>query len=485
MKKVPKIYVLMMLAITTCSFVWVNIQSVKMIISENSIDVVEGVVLAHQLEMQSNQKMYGKERLENSPYSIPLYGPIYYYVSSLGIEKVGYTGGRLLSSLIVILLVFLSFFVLKINMNLHRYWALFGSSIWLTLTPVVKFLGVYRCDWFAILFSILGFVLLTYNGKRNFIEVRKFRILGMFFLVFAFFIKPTVSVAPFLAWLVYEINIKTIKKNFYLIWFAIVFFVIFLICHEYYTGGDYIQSIWFANANPFSFKRGLWQWMAWLGQFTPWLTPLIIIFSWKNEKIRAYLFFLLLSSFVSMFTVFKEGANLNYFIQWCWIFGICTAATFSELYRNCYEYRSRILVAFFPILLLSYQLFFVHANFSNKSNELNDKKVLNELIQMIPLSEPVLSLYVGEIILNNRIPYMIDPHIVSKLWDKEFFPTQKIIHELKSGKVKYFISESSYENNTNEIWCDPLRKVLKNNFSIYKTTPKFNLYKYKKEEILN
>ena len=132
-----------------------------------SFDYVEGVALGHQLLLASGQPLYATAG-DQPPYSVPLYGPLFYWINSLLLDAQlpSFTAARVLNLLATAWLCGLAVSVAQRRLATGPVAAWLAVLLWLTLEPAAGFLLQNRPDTLALALGASAFILAT--SQRRF-----------------------------------------------------------------------------------------------------------------------------------------------------------------------------------------------------------------------------------------------------------------------------------------------------------------------------
>jgi hypothetical protein len=163
------------------------------LVTGGSFDYVEGVALGHQLMSAGGVPMYGAPA-DQPPYSVPLYGPVYYTIYGLLLDTAApsFTPARVLNLLLTVYLIGLALYVARQRLGVSTAAACLAVLCWLSLEPAAGFLLQNRPDTLALAFAASGFMA-AISERRSSLP------LAVLLLTAAAYTKQTAVVAPLLA----------------------------------------------------------------------------------------------------------------------------------------------------------------------------------------------------------------------------------------------------------------------------------------------
>ena len=396
-----------------------------------NFDYVEGVALGHQLMLASGQPLYGTASLQ-PPYSIPLYGPLFYWVNSLMLDPaaLSFTAARTLNLLATVLLCLLAVNVARHRLATGAGVAWLAVLLWLTLEPAASFLLQNRPDTLALLFGASGFMAAT--GRRQYALP-----CAALLLIAAGCTKQTAMVAPLLAALLVLLTTQRRRDAGKLLLVTAGFGLSVLLLLITLTGGSYWDSAVVANLNGFSPGSALQAWSKAGRQPLFWLALGIMLFNLRTPGYRRTISIYGLTSLaVHGLAVAKPGANSNYFLEYSWCATLALAPLLDDLLRPN-DGRRHALLTVLVLLAGVHTLVLATQSLERLRTTAAAWPAHAEWLDywQTAAGGPVASMRPGTQLLLGHAPHVLDPHIIARLTEQGHFDESGLIEDLRSGSI--------------------------------------------------
>ena len=402
------------------------------LVTTGSFDYVEGVALGHQLVQASGLPLYSAPR-DLPPYSVPLYGPLFYWINSLLLDPAAPSLGpaRALNLLATIYLCGLAISIARQRLATTTGVAVLAVLLWLTLEPAADFLLQNRPDTLALALGASGFVAATACGRRALPY-------AALLLTAAAFTKQTAIVAPLLAALLVLLTTQRRQDAGRLLLSTAAFCLLPLLLLIILTGGGYWDSAVLGNLNGFSPGSALQAWLKAGRQPLFWLALGCMLYNLRSAgPRRSFAIYGLVSLAVHGLAVAKPGANSNYFLEYSWCAALALAPLLDGLLRPAAASRRRRLLTVLVLLagLHSLQvatqslqrLRATAATWPANTLWLNYWQSLAD--------GPVVSMRPSAQLLQGYTPHLLDPHIIARLTEQGRFDETGLLNDLRNGRI--------------------------------------------------
>ena len=394
-------------------------------------DYVEGVALGHQLMSAAGVPLYGSAP-EQPPYSVPLYGPLFYLLYGLLLdpESPALLPARTLNLVLTACLGMLAVLVTRHRLAASSMAGALAVLLWLTLEPAGSFLLQNRPDTLALALGASGFVVAT-SRWRHALPI------AVLILTAAAFTKQTAVVAPlFAAALVLLSSGRRRAACLLLLGVAATGLVVLLLLNAG-TEGRYWETAVMANLNGFSPGSALMAWQKVGRQPLFWLSALIMLTSLTSKApARDFAIYGLVSLALHGLAVAKPGANSNYFLEYSWCTALALAPLLDKLLRPPYGRKRMLLIL---TVLTAVVLSLVQATQTLERLRIAAERWpaysewLNHWQETV--AAPVASMRPDAQLLQGYAPYVLDPHIIARLAEQGRFDESGLLEDLRSGRV--------------------------------------------------
>lgn len=388
-------------------------------------DYVEGLVLFHQTQAAAGENIYDPAFRSAPPYSIPLYGPVFYYLG--GVLQGNHSSllpGRLISIGSLLGLCFLSWHVLRKRFQADWLVAATGSLCWLALFGPLTFGTNNRVDSLSVFFGAAAVVAATTGRRWAWLAASAL-------LLLACFTKPTGTVAPACAIVLTLVWDRRWREAAAITAVTAVVAAVIFALGDAMSQGNFSTCMIFSNMNPVRFKLayGLTHFVC-----KQVLLPLgigLALGRLFDARMRPFVLHGLLAFSVAVLTSGKVGAHVNYFIESSWAAGLCLA-----LAMVGWQNHRRVWLVYGLAAVLVFQVAepaWKHVR-QNRRDMARWPAVM-ELVSQYGAEKPILTMQIGAQVFAGQQPYVADIHIVTRLAEAGKFDEEPILHDLREHRL--------------------------------------------------
>jgi hypothetical protein len=438
-------------------------------------DYVEGVVLAAHETVAAGGSAFDRAAWTTEPYRINLYGPVHYQLGAWALKFSGKAGslvpGRLLSVLALALAMVALWRLIRRGLGLSAPDALFGLLLPLGYLPVLIFAPQNRVDTFAIAASLWGLSILA-EGRRWSPFVA-----GAFF-VLAVFTKPTAIAAPVAAFL-WLLARREFRGAIGLAATCSLVGGMWLVALNAATNGAFLAATAFNGVYPFA-----------LGGFTKAVqlalaaapVPLLVGLALASvvsrggvERLAAGYF--LLAFFLSLATVGKVGANLNYFIEPGLAMAPLAALAWNR-YATTLPGASVAVAAMASLLLVSAPR--VASEWRGRTERVGVEKTLSPILA----GKKVLTMEIVSVLRAKGTNVVNDPCIFAFLPRSGKWDETALLGDLRNGRVDLVLSDAdlSIPNPVFSNWSPAVRREVSASWRLSRVVGS-NLFLYEPQAV--
>lgn len=419
---------------------WAGVLAITMVatylFSAGSFDYVEGVALGHQLMLASGQTLYATAS-DQPPYSVPLYGPLFYWINSLLLDTQApsFTAARALNLLATAWLCGLAVSVARRRLATGPVAAWLAVLLWLTLEPAAGFLLQNRPDTLALAFGASGFIVAT--------SQRRFALpCAALLLTAAACTKQTAMLAPLLAALLVLLTMQRRRDALVLLLTTAGMGLSVLLLLNTLTSGSYWDNAVLANLNGFSPGSALLAWTKAGRQPLFWLALVVMLINLRTPgQRRGCAIYGLTSLAIYGLAVAKPGANSNYFLEYSWCTALALAPLLDDLLRSNHGRRHGLLTA---LVLLAgvHTLILATQSLERLRATAAAWPAHAEWLEywQTAAGGPVASMRPGAQLLMGHAPYILDPHIIARLTEQGRFDESRMLDDLNSERISAVIA---------------------------------------------
>jgi len=422
-----------------------------------SFDYVEGVALGHQLMLAAGQPLYGTA-IDQPPYSVPLYGPLFYWLNSLLLDPAApsLSGARGLNLLAALYLGALAIYTARGRLAVGSFAAWLSVLLWLTLEPAAVFLLQNRPDTLALALGASGFVAATSQHRWR-------TTIAALLLTAAACTKQTAAVAPLVAAILVLLSAQRRQDALGLLVATAAVGLPVLLLLNTLTAGSYWTNAVLANLNGFSPGSALQAWVKVGSQPLFWLGLGLMLSNLRARGPRRDIaIYGLTSLLLHGLAVAKPGANSNYFLEYSWCTAMVLAAVIERLLRPAGR-DSRLLTG---VVLLASACSLAVATHSVERLR-RAAAALPETAEWLSVwhsavDGPVASMQPGMQLLHGHEPYILDPHIIARLTEQGRFDEGGLLDDLSSGRIAAVIAGDDLSARAGEFsnWSTAVRAAV-------------------------
>jgi hypothetical protein len=449
------------------------------LVTGGSFDYVEGVALGHQLMSAGGVPLYGVPA-DQPPYSVPLYGPVFYTLYGLLLDTAApsFTPARALNLLLTLYLCGLALLVARQRLGVSVTAASLAVLCWLSLEPAAGFLLQNRPDTLALAFAASGFMA-AISGRRYSLP------LAVLLLTAAAYTKQTAVVAPLLAAVLVLLGTRRIRDATVLLVATIGGCLAILLLLNGLTDGRYWSAAVLGNLNGFSPGSALIAWQKAGQQPLFWLALAVMLANLRaNGTRQAVAIYGLVSLVLHGLAVAKPGANSNYFLEYSWCAALALAPLLDDVLRDPAR-RHRGLLTALVLVACSVSLVLATTSQQRLHQTAEDWPRNRDWLSHweATANGPVASMRPGIQILQGRSPYILDPHIIARLTEQGRFDEQGLLDDLRNARIGAVIGGEDLTAGPGEFsnWSLGVRKVLQEHYVKTDTLDRLSVWLPKKD----
>jgi hypothetical protein len=419
--------------------------------SEGYVDYVDGLVLFHQTQAAAGQNIYDPSYRNAPPYSVPLYGPVFYYLVGWMLpEHPSLLPGRLVSLGSVLGISGISWWVLRRRFHTPFLLAAIGSIPWLVLRGPFEFAVNNRVDSLAIFFGIAALITAVVAKRQGWCW-------AIPLLLLSGFTKPTAAVAPALA-VFFALLIERRFQAAALFAAILAAGVYLVLCvGDACSNGNFSQCLlgstaalhWSAAASltESACKQVIFPVGAAAG--------LLLL---RDGATRLFGLHAVACFIIAAGTSAKIGANYNYFLEPSWAALFCCALA---LNRGQSRPGYRWALALTAVLLLQ-SAGRITPHLQRHYHRMAQWPRTMLAVQKFGEQGPLLTMQVGAQVLCGQQPYVADVFILTCLQKAGQFDLGPIHEDLRRQRIAAVIARDEVrpEAAGNVIWSDDQRALI-------------------------
>jgi hypothetical protein len=442
-------------------------------------DYVEGVVLSAQQDVRTGRALYAESNWSEPPYSINLYGPVYYHLGAwtaglMGASPGDLLPGRLLSLASLILALAALWRLQRAVLDLDVADATLGVLLPLGAMPIVVFGAQYRVDVFGIACGLWGLVLAAEGGRKLY--------LAPILFVLAVYTKSTAIAAVFAVGLWWLLD-RRFREILVVAAGCLVLGGIWLGTLAVITDGDFIQSVFGFNALPFSVGGFLAATQQGLGGGLPLvaagLAAAMVLERSKPERLAGL--FLLVALFLALATVGRMGANFNYFVETSLAVGPVIAVALARTRREPSSWCAAALPGIVAAALVGSLLWAGPRAVAEHRGRQHRAVIENRLAELIQPGDTIVTMEIVSAFRLDAECYTNDPFIFSRLAEKGLWEEERMITDMENGVITWMLADEDMAGprpgHTN--WTDAIRRTTAERFDLVETLGRLHLYRYR------
>lgn len=394
------------------------------------IDYGEGFLLEQAKTIIEGSSIY--QEIDSPPYRVANYPPVYPYLVSLLLSFFGvsFMPGRLISFISTIVTGYL---IYKIVSKLTNRRVGLTSSLVFFASPYIFSWGtLHRVDMLALCFSLIGIYIIHSKEKELF---------SIPFFVLSLYTKQSFLAAPITIFF-FLAAYRGIRRALFFAFLTIsVYLLLFSIINFFTAGQFYLHTILY-NANYYNIYQTIsfFVKLLWTHGVVITLSFWFIASSFYNKEppqIMLFCIYFVLSFLISVITIGKVGASINYFVEpiaaSCILFGLAF-----KKFLHLSEANGETIRKFLYIALIAQLISFAHMPFMYPSLKDfdNEKQVSAEVQKHIK----ILSEDGGILVINGKEVYF-QPFEFTQLALQGIWDQRKIIDEISNKNFDLIILE--------------------------------------------
>ena len=450
-----------------------------MVVRDLPGDFVEGVVLAGQQDVLEGRSLYDRDRWSRPPYSINLYGPVYYWLGAAMALVIGTEAslipGRLLTVLSLLFALAATWRLQRQLLGLDRAAALLGVLLPVGLLPVVVFGAQYRVDTFAIACGLWGLVAGASGGRTVY--------LAPVFFVAAVYTKPTAIVAALalVLWLLVsrrwrEVVIVSVGC---LLLGGVVLGVLSVM-----TDGAFVRSVFGFNALPFALggliRAAQYGFSGGLLALGAGVAASMLVD--RRPAVRLAALYLLLALAFALATVGRVGANFNYFIEPGLMVGPILAVAWQRALRVD-DRRVMRTAAAIGLALISSSLLWTGPRALHEWRGRNLRQATEDAVAArVAPDDTILTMEIVTALRIGAQPYLNDPAIFACLANVGLWDESRLLVDLANGRVLWVFADEDLmaPRGAHSNWSDAVRATVAAGYDLVETPgDRLRLYRYR------
>lgn len=420
--------------------------------ADGYVDYVEGLVLFHQSQAAAGENIYDPRFSAEQPYSIPLYGPVWYYLIAplLGAQP-SLLPGRVMALLCMLGLAGTGCYVLRRRFGANWSVVCAASVVWMTTIGTLQFGINNRVDALGCLLGVLAVVVSTARFRGSWPLV-------VLLLVGAAFTKATAAVAPGLAIVLYLAMERRWREACALSVATAICAAGVLLVGDLVSQGNFSRCVIFSNANPLKLSQGVTLIKNVCKQPILPAGAIAAVFLLADRQARGLAIYAVIAFAFAVFSAAKVGSNTNYFIEPAWATAICLGVGLTRFRGHV---RAPLIYGFATFLIIhSTARATSHVRHLNEA--LASWPMIQHAVASYGASGPLLTMEVGAQVKAGQQPYVADAHIITRLAEAGAFNQQPIIDDIQNRKLAALILgpdvELEHQGHTN--WTNEMRQAV-------------------------
>lgn len=417
--------------------------------ADGYVDYVEGLVLFHQTQAAAGENIYDPAFRAAPPYSVPLYGPIWYYlVAPLVSVEPSLFPGRVMALLCMLTLAGACCFVLRRWFGAN--WAVAGAAsiVWMTTIGALQFGINNRVDALGCLFGALVVVVSTRRFRASWCVV-------VLLLLGAAFTKATAVVAPALVVFLYLLSERRWREACAVSVVTLASAAALVLLGDLVSAGNFSRSLIFSNVNPMQAHQALALIETVCKQPVLPAGVLVALLLLADRRARAFALYGVIAFAFAVVSAAKVGSNTNYFIEPSWAAAMCLGIALTRCRGHVRAPIAYGLAAF----LVIHSAARATSHERQVSLELANWPAIQHAVEFYGAEGPLLTMEIGAQVRAAQQPYIADAHIITRLAEAHAFDQQPILDDLRNQRLRALILgpdvELAHEGHTN--WTDEMR----------------------------
>ena len=421
--------------------------------SRGYIDYVEGLVLFHQTQAAAGENIYDAKFRAAPVYSLPMYGPVFYYLLAPAVAVCpSLLPGRLLSMLSLLAMSGLSWRLLRQRFGASRLVAAAAALPWLALVGPLYFGVNNRVDSFSVFLGVSA--LFAVNSPRP-----KIWLASIPLLLLAGFTRSTAAVAPGMAIMLVLLCDRRFKRAAILSLSLALAVPAILVVGDYFSKGNFSQCLIFTNGSV-PLRKIYWTTITACVCKQALLPAGVIaaLLLLRNRSTRLFGLHAVLSFALAVVTSAKIGSHVNYFIEPSWSAGLALGLVLATLRRPVLVRLATVAMC----VLLFQSAGRAESRVKGFYAEMKDFPALMNLVETYGSKGPILTMESGAQVFAGQQVYMADLHIFTRLNEVGKFDLTPILDDLRQHRLAAVIARDDIKpgffGHTN--WTPEMRRVV-------------------------
>lgn len=420
--------------------------------ADGYVDYVEGLVLFHQAQAAAGENVYDPSFRSEPPYSIPLYGPVWYYlIAPLLDAEPSLLPGRAVSLVCMLGLTGLACWVLRKWFSADWAVATAVSIVWMTTIGTLQFGINNRVDVLGCLLGALAVVTATVRFRASWCVV-------VCLLLGAAFTKATAVVAPALTVFLYLVSERRWREACAISVATSACAAGVLLLGDLFSEGNFSRCLIFSNVNPMKPRQALTLLKTVCKQPVLPVGLVVALLLLADRRARAFALYGVLASVFAIFSAAKVGSNTNYFIEPSWATAICLGI---GLTRCRGHVRASVAYGFAAFLVI-HSAARATSHERQVNEELADWPLVQHAVESYGANGPLLTMEIGAQVRAGQQPYVADAHIITRLTEAGDFNQQPILNDLRNQQLTALILGPDvalgHKGHTN--WTEEMRRTI-------------------------
>ena len=399
--------------------------------SRGYIDYVEGLVLFHQTQAAAGENIYDAKFRAAPLYSLPMYGPVFYYLVAPAVALCpSLLPGRLLSTVCLLAMSGLSWRLLRRQFGVSRLVAAMAAVPWLILLGPLYFGENNRVDTLSIFFGVAA--LFAANSARP-----KAWLACIPLLLLAGFTRSTAALAPGVAIFIVFLLSHRAKQASVLATTLVLSAVAIVVLGDVLSSGNFSQCLIFTNGSvPL---KSAYLTLITVQVCKQALLPAGVIaalFLLRDPATRLFGLHTLLSFALAVVTSAKIGSHVNYFIEPSWAAGLSLGLLLSKLHKPQWFCVATVAMC----VLLVQSSVRAYGRLKQFGIEMDQFPGVMSLVEKYGACGPLLTMESGAQVFAGQPIYVADMHIFTRLNEVGKFDLTPILDDLRQHRLSAIIA---------------------------------------------
>ena len=406
--------------------------------SRGYIDYCEGLVLFHQTLAASGENVYDVKYRQAPLYSLPMYGPVFYYLlAPIVAFYPSLLPGRLVSLFCLIAMSGFSWRLLRRHFGAPPWVAAVAAIPWLALIGPLYFGVNNRVDSTSVFLGVAALFVANTRHPKAWIGCAAL-------LLLAGFTRSTAAVAPGVAIFAMYVWNRRVGEALALAGTVIVSAAAILVVGDLVSGGNFSECLVFSNGSVPLRKI-----------YCTTITELVCkqallpaggiaaLFLLRDPATRMFALHTLLSITLAVVTSGKIGSHVNYFIEPSWSAGLAGGLLLSRLDYPILV-RLRVIAA---CILLFQSAGRADLRVTQFRAEMREFPGLMNLVEKYGAQGPLLTMESGAQVLAGQRVCVADMHIFTRLNEIGKFDLTPIIDDIRQHRYTAILARADIRPN--------------------------------------